>query len=445
MNGDYITSSCAIFKSMTLKTINPQSINNKKIIVRVDYNVPLEKNSSGELEVGEDRRIRDSLPTIKLLLDQGAQQIILMSHLGRPGGEVKPELSLQPVAKYLSQLLEKEKIGNFEVPLVENYDQVTDQPIILLENLRFNPGEKKNDTEFAQQLADLADIYINDAFSASHRAHASVSKISELLPSFAGLALTKEVEMLSKLMEKPKRPFVVIVGGAKISDKVTAIEHLAKIADTVLVGGGVANNFLKAEGFPVYNSYLEDKPADLSKKDQNFVDFAQHLLQDHQQENTLVDDFLPLPKIIYPIDVLTGHNFEDETPIYHQIIKDGSGKKDAANQPSEKQLQKEMFLDIGPKTIKLFESVIKQAGTIFWNGPMGVFENSEFSMGTKKIAKAISKSDGESILGGGDTIAAINHFQLAGKDKFDYVSAAGGASLEFLSGRELPGLKKLLK
>lgn len=398
--------------------------------------MPLKQNAAGEWEVRDDKRIKDSLATIELLQKSGARQIVLMSHLGRPEGKAVDKLSLDPIAKYLSQLLGQ------EVPLIKDYDQPgfklnNSTQVVLLENLRFSELEKKNDLGFAQKLAKLGDIYINDAFSASHRAHASVSKISELLPSYAGLALTKEVEMLSSLMENPQRPFVVVVGGAKISDKVSAIENLAQLADIVLVGGGVANNFLKADGFAVFKSYLEDSPADLSKKGQNFVEFAKNLLQTHQQEHTLLNDYLPLPKIIYPVDVMTGDSLDDQTPIYHQLLN-----LEPTTQEAQK-LKKEMFLDIGPKTIKLFKAVIKNAGTIFWNGPMGVFENDHFSQGTQEIAQSIASSKARSILGGGDTIAAIDKWHL--ENKFDYVSAAGGASLEFLSGKELPGLKNLIK
>ena len=293
----------------------------------------------------------------------------------------------------------------------------------LLENLRFYPGEKKNDLHFSKQLASLADIYVNEAFSASHRGHASVAAITKLLPSFAGLNFENEVKKLSQLMHEPKRPFVMIIGGKKIADKVGAIENLTKIADTVLVGGAAANNFLKAEGFDIANSYLGE----------NFVNFANKLLDENKQEASLLNDYLPIPKIIYPLDVIAATSPE-ATQVKTLNLLD----------PKNKDIADElMFLDIGPKTIELFSQIIKQAKTIFWNGPMGVFENPRFAQGTKKIAQAVASSKAYSVLGGGDTLSAINQFNLS--DKYDYMSAAGGAALEFLSGKSLPGLKPLEK
>lgn len=414
---------------MNLKSLKPQDVKNKKIIVRVDYNVPVKDGV-----IQSTRRIDISLETINFLLKNGVKQIILISHLGRPETANSYEETLKKnkklSLKIVLPLLEKEtkeSIGFYQSL------EIGDEKIILLENLRFWKGEKKDDNHLAKNLAQLADIYINDAFSTSHRAHASVSAISYLLPAYAGFSLKHEVEMLSKLTKNPKKPFVMIIGGAKISDKVSAIENLAKIADTVLVGGGVANNFLKADGFNIAKSYLQDVPADMKKKGKNFVEFANKILDTNQQEHTLIDDYIPLPKIIYPIDVMVAKNMNSTKSTEVNLLDCDGGKCYSSD---------DMFLDIGPRTIKLFSKVIENAKTIFWNGPMGVFENKTFSRGTKKIAHAVALSSAESILGGGDTISAIKKFKFD-DDDFTYISSAGGASLEFLSGNELPGLINL--
>ncbi len=396
-------------------------IAHKKVLLRVDFNVPLEKKN-GEWTVSDDTRIQAALETINFLLKHQAR-VILLSHLGRPDGKVNSDLSLAPVARHLSQLI------NQAVPLITHF-KTQDTPIQLLENLRFDVEEEKNNKEFAKRLADLGEVYINEAFSAAHRAHASVEGITHFLPSFAGFAFAQEVDHLSQLMNNPQRPFVMVIGGAKISDKVSAVAHLTEIADTVLVGGGVANNFLKADGFDVAQSYLEDKPVDNQKKTINFVKFADKLLDSNQQEHTLLNDYLPLPKIIYPIDVVAAKSKEANQTQVIDLTTQSDVEDDL------------MFLDIGPKTIKLFQAVIAQAHTIFWNGPMGVFEQKPFAKGTHQIAQSIAQSKANSVLGGGDTIAAIDKFEL--RDQFSYVSAAGGASLEFLSGKMLPGVKPLI-
>lgn len=415
---------------MNLKSLKNQTVKDRKVIVRVDYNVPIKDG-----KVKDTNRILASLETINYLLKNGAKQVILMSHLGRPKRTETYEQTLKDNENLsLSQIVpELENLLSEKVTFCQSLDLPEDK-IVLLENLRFHEGEKKDDLNFAKKLAKLADLYVNDAFSSSHRAHVSVSRLATLLPAFAGFSLSKEVEMLSKLTQDPKRPFVMIIGGAKISDKVSAIANLAKIADTVLVGGGVANNFLKAEGFDVAKSYLQDVPADLAKEGVDFVEFADKLLEDAQQEHTLIDNYIPLPKIIYPVDVMTAKSPDAKNAKEVNLLR-------CENQSCYE--ADDMFLDIGPRTIKLFSKVIMSAKTIFWNGPMGVFENEAFSIGTKKIATAISKSKAESILGGGDTISSIKQFDLEGK--FTYVSTAGGASLDFLSGKEMPGLKNLVE
>jgi 3-phosphoglycerate kinase len=419
---------------MKLKNLPSSKVAGKKFIVRVDYNVPV-KNG----EIQDSKRVEISTEMIKFLLENGAKQVFLMSHRGRPHVEESWEKTITTnkdlSLKIIIPILEKKLgIGVGFCSDLKSGCEASEEKVVLLENLRFDKGEKKNSKEFAQKLAKLADIYVNDAFSTSHRAHASFAAISELLPSYAGTSLINEVKMLSKLTQDPKKPFVIIVGGAKISDKVSAIENLAKIADTVLVGGGVANNFLKADGFNVAKSYLQDVPADVKKQGVDFVKFADKLLDTNQQEHTLIDDFIPLPKIIYPIDVMVAKNPEaKKSKVVNLMDCEGENCHD----------KDDMFLDIGPKTIKLFSKVLSGAKTIFWNGPMGVFENEVFAGGTKKIAQAVAKSGAQSILGGGETISAVKKFGL--RDEYTYVSTSGGASLEFLSGKELPGLKNILE
>lgn len=414
---------------MKLKTISQKATDDKRVLVRVDYNVPL-KETNGSWQVANDSKLRATLPTIKLLLEAKAKQIILCSHLGRPKGKPAEKLSLKPVAKKLGELLKENNLTQV-VDFAPSPSEISpESKLLLLENLRFDPGEKKNDPVFAKKLSGLADIYVNDAFSASHRQHASIVGIAKYLPSFAGLTLVEELQSLQRLLESPKRPFVVMVGGAKISDKLSAIEHLSKIADTILVGGGIANNFLKAEHFEVYHSYLEDAPADLNKEGMDFVKLADKLLDENRQQSTMLGNY-PLPKILYPLDVLVASSPESKSSKTLNLLR-----------TEQKKLGEEsMFLDIGPKTIALYSEVIKKAKTVFWNGPMGVFENPEFENGTKKLAKVLSESKAFSVLGGGDTIRAIEHFSL--RDDFSYVSNAGGAALEFLSGKMLPGLEPL--
>lgn len=354
-----------------------------------------------------------------------------MSHLGRPDGKVVPSLSLKPVSTALSRILNqpiklaKSVVGDQVTKLVKN---LKPKEILMLENNRFEPGETKNDPSLSKKLADLGDIFINDGFSLSHRAHASVVGITKHLPSYAGLTLEKEVSMLSKLTINPKSPFVAIVGGAKISDKINAIKNLSQIADAVLVGGGVANNFLKAEGVDIYSSYMQDVVADEKKRGVDYVKFAKNLINQTKKDKVLLNGFIPIPKIVYPIDVIAADGPEKITSIHQvQLVNNHLDEKQTA-----------MYLDIGPKTQKLFSEIISQAETIFWNGPMGMFENPHFEKGTKTIAQSVASSKATSVLGGGDTISAIKKFNLT--DKYDYVSASGGASLEFLGGKKLPGI-----
>ncbi len=408
-----------------LRTVTKKDVAGKRVLVRVDFNVPLEK-SGKTIEVRDDRRLRAALPTIKLLQESGAT-IILISHLGRPKGAVVPELSLEPIATYLREKLD------LSVTFSTNYDNPPNDNIVLLENLRFYSEETANDKSFAKKLAGLADIYINEAFSSAHRKHASVVGVAELLPSFAGLALTEEVNTLTTLIHKPKRPLIVVLGGAKISDKVGALTNLARTADLVLIGGAIANNFLSAEGFEIYRSFVEEA----SKKDTgDYVELARQLIDEHKTEKVLKDNYIPLPKLLYPIDVIAAPSLDTTDA---EKLKTIDLSHDMEDKPEKTKLQ---YLDIGPKTRQLYSELLAGAGTIFWNGPMGVWENPLFATGTKAISRAITTSSATTVLGGGDTIAAAHHFHS--EQKFSYVSAAGGAALKFLGGEVLPGLKSLV-
>lgn len=412
---------------MHLNTISKDKIKNKKVLVRVDFNVPVEKKEHKTI-VKDDTRIKNALKTIQFLLQYDAQ-VILISHLGRPNGEFDLNYTLLPAAQRLSQLLDREILFT---TLNEALNDKLTHSVVMLENLRFYKGEKENDLQFAKKLASLADVYVNESFSTSHRSHASVEAITQLLPSYAGFALSEEANYLSQLIENPRRPFVVVVGGAKISDKVSAIKKLSQIADTVLVGGGVSNNFLKAEGFDIASSYMQDIPADEKKVGTDFVKFANKLLDQNRQEFSLLKNLYPIPKIVYPIDVIAAKSIDSHQTETINLLDPKN--KDVADEL--------MFLDIGPKTSQLFCQIIDQAKTIFFNGPMGVFERELFAHGTKKVAKAIANSGAKTIIGGGDTIRAIDELNL--EKKYSYISTAGGASLELLSGKMLPGLKPLL-
>lgn len=420
---------------MRLRVPSPKDVAGKTVLVRVDYNVPLEKSGSG-WSVSDDERLRVSLPTLNFLVEAGAK-IVLASHLGRPDGKRDLQYSLKPVAERLSQLLKRpvkmapDCIGKERASLIGS---LSSAEVMMLENLRFHSGEEKNDPDFAKELVKGVNILINEAFSTCHRKHASIVSTAKLRPSFAGFNCAKEVEMLSSLMMEPKRPFVMVVGGAKIADKVGAICHLAKIADAVLVGGGVANNFLKADGIEICNSYIQDDPVDAKQKGRSYVTVAEDLIRDTKNNKLLLHGYVPLPKIIYPVDVVAAPSLKSKKT---EVLTLVNGSLERAEK------EKLMYLDIGPKTRRLYREILLEAETIFWNGPMGVFEDTTFRAGTMEIARTVAKAGGTTILGGGDTIAAINLFKL--NDRYDYVSAAGGAALEFLSGHILPGIRPLLQ
>lgn len=422
---------------MKLRTLTSHAIQNKTVIVRVDYNTPLTRSSKGVPQVADATRITLSIPTIKYLREHNCK-IILISHLGRPKG-VDLGLSLEAAARYL------QKHHRFPVQFVpEIVGEKTKAAVaamlpgdvVVLENLRFDEREKKNHASFAKELADLADVYVNDAFSTAHRSHASTTGIADYLPAFAGLTLQKEVETLIELTENPKKPLVVVLGGAKISDKVGAAQNLTSLADIVLVGGAVANSFLKAEGLEIHKSFIEDASADLKKQNINYTQVAQELMNAHRTEKMLLNGYIPLPKIIYPVDVIAAPSLDTKKQSQVKIL---DLTKDMADTPNDEEL---LYLDIGPKTVHLYTEILKQAHTVFWNGPMGVWENPLFESGSKAIGKAIGKAP-NSIIGGGDTISCVHHFNL--EKNFTYISGAGGATLEFLGGEALPGLQPLLK
>lgn len=390
---------------MALKTLEQLDVNGKRVLVRVDFNVPL-----ADGEVTDDTRIRAALPTINCLLDDDAA-VILISHLGRPKGAPDPRYSLAPVAARLSALLGRE-VAFATDTVGESAQAVVGalQPgqVALLENLRFQPGEEQNEAAFARQLAGLADCYVNDAFGAAHRAHASTAAVADLLPSAAGLLMQAEIEALSGVLHNPERPFVVIIGGAKVSDKIAVIESLLTRADELLIGGGMANTFLMAQGHAVGTSLAERDLAGL----------AAELLQ-RAADNDV--------HILLPEDV---------------VVAAGLAAADAGRVTAVGDVgAAEAILDIGPRTVELYAERIARARTIIWNGPMGVFEQPPFNAGTLGVARAVAGAAGYSLVGGGDSVAAIEQAGLA--DGIDHISTGGGASLEFLEGKQLPGIAAL--
>lgn len=429
---------------MIIHTPKVSDIQDKKVIVRVDFNVPLKKGANGggsKFVVADDQRIRSALETILFLKEHGSK-IILISHLGRPDGKVATEFSLEPIAFYLHQNLGLEVdfasdcVGK---EVAKKANKLKSGDILLLENLRFHSEEEGNNEVFAKKIiSDTgAEVFINEAFSASHRAHASIVGLAKLLPSFAGFDLSAEIKILNKILEKAARPFVVVLGGAKIDDKVSAVKNLSRLADLVLVGGGIANAFLKASGIEVHKSFM-------GKDATTNVKIAKEILDEHQAERTLVSDEdqkqgLPLPKVVMPIDVLAAKNqdiVDEKDVVYMELLKD---VKD-----SEKDLDLQ-YLDIGKETISLYKYLLSKAKTIFFNGPMGVFENPLFAKGSRNIAKSIANNTTDfgatTVCGGGETNAVINACGL--RDRFTHVSTAGGAALEFLGGEKLPGVEIL--
>jgi phosphoglycerate kinase len=385
------------------RNIQDMDVSNKRVLVRVDFNVPLDEQN----QITDDRRITEALPTINYLVQNNAK-VILMSHFGRPKGKFNEKYSLKPVADRLKSLVAAKVTLAADVIGDKVEEAVTSlQPgeILLLENVRFYEQEEKNDPEFAKSLAKLGDIYINDAFGTSHRAHASTAGVANYLPSAIGFLVKKEIDIMGKALVKPDRPFVAILGGAKVSDKIGVIENLLSKVDTLLIGGGMAFTFYKAMGYEIGKSILEaDK-----------VDLAAEILKKAKQMNV---------SLLLPVDIVVAPEFNKDAP--HKTV-------DAHKIPAD-----QMGLDIGEKSQMQFAEVIEAAKTVVWNGPMGVFEMPNFAKGTFALAEAMSKCEGTTIVGGGDSAAAVELLGFA--DKITHISTGGGASLEFLEGKVLPGI-----
>ena len=392
----------------TIEDLKDSQLEGRRVLVRVDFNVPLNE----ELEITDNTRIKAALPTIKYLISHQAK-VILMSHLDRPKGKVVEKLRLDPVARRLSELL-KQDIKKVNDCIGEETEKVVANmkkgEVVLLENLRFYPEEEKNDCEFSKKLANLADVFINDAFGTAHRAHASTVGVAELLPSYAGFLMAREIEVLSNLMENPERPFVVILGGAKISGKIEVVQNLLNIADKILIAGGMSYTCLAALGYDVNNLLLEEYDLEIVKK----------MLKKAEKKGN---------KILLPVDLVITKEVSEkaESKIFEidNIPKDGTG------------------VDLGDKSLIKFEKEIKKAKTVFWNGPVGIFEIEKYAKGTNRIAKILADMQGKAvtIIGGGDSIAAIDKAGLT--EKMTHISTGGGASLEFLGGEKLPGIEVL--
>ena len=387
---------------MEKKTIEDLDVLNKKVLVRVDFNVPL-KNGV----ISDDTRIKEALPTINYLLNKGAA-VILMSHLGRPDGKPVPEFSLKPVYERVCELMPNRKVYFSSDVVGENAKNLAKNlksgEVLLLENLRYDAGEEENDKDFAEKLAALGDIYVNDAFGTAHRKHASTYGVAKLLPNAIGFLIEKELKMICGNIDNPKRPFVAILGGAKVADKLGLINTLIDKADTVVVGGGMAFTFLKAMGKNIGNSLVDDEQLEMCKQ----------ALEKAKQKGV---------EVLLPVDVVVASDINAKDGEYLKEIDVPKGK---------------MGLDIGKKTIKLFAKTIKKAKTIVWNGPMGVFENPVFATGTYKVAKAVAKSHAISIVGGGDSASAITHMGF--EKKITHISTGGGASMKLLEGKVLPAV-----
>ncbi|MFC2015989.1 phosphoglycerate kinase [Chloroflexota bacterium] len=396
---------------MNKKTIRDVDVQGKRVFVRVDFNVPLtaSEDAASHRIVADDTRIRAALPTITYLLDHGAT-LILASHLGRPKGQMVESLKVDPVAQRLSELLAcpVTKLDDCVGTQVEAAVEAAEPGhVLLLENTRFHPEEKANDRDFAGQLAALADLYVNDAFGSAHRAHASTEGIAHFLPAVAGLLMEKELEFLGNALAEPRRPFVAILGGAKISDKIGVIENLLEQADAILIGGGMANTFLKADGYDVADSLVEDSA----------LETARALIERAGTKLTL------------PVDVTVADRFEADA--FSQVVT-------VAGVPPGWRI-----LDIGPRTLEMFHERLTGAQTVVWNGPMGVFEFPKFAQGTEAVARMLAAlPDATTIIGGGDSAAAVKRTGLAAE--MSHISTGGGASLEFLEGKALPGVGALL-
>lgn len=392
---------------MAKKTIEDINVTGKKVLVRVDFNVPLTEDG----QVSDDKRIVAALPTIRYLLDHKAK-VVLCSHLGRPKGKVDPKYSLAPVAKRLAELLPDTKIRFAKDTIGESAKaaiaEMQEGEIVLLENVRFYKEETDNDPAFAKQLASLAEIYVSDAFGTVHRAHASTAGVAAYLPAVAGFLIGKELGVMGAALEHPERPFVAILGGAKVADKIGVITNLLSKCDSLIIGGGMAYTFLKAKGYEIGDSLL----------DADSIDLAKSLMQQAADKGV---------NLLLPVDNVVADRFDAEAD--HKVVK--SSEIPAGWQG----------MDIGPETVKLFSETIVNAKTVIWNGPMGVFEFPAFAEGTKKVAEACAACKGTTIIGGGDSASAVRKLGFA--DKMTHISTGGGASLEFLEGKVLPGVAVL--
>ncbi|GAA0446378.1 phosphoglycerate kinase [Lentibacillus halophilus] len=390
---------------MNKKTLYDLDVEGKNVFCRVDFNVPM---SDGE--VTDDTRIKAALPTINFLSDKGAV-VILASHLGRPKGDVSDELRLDPVAERLSNLIGKNVVKTDAVygqEVNEAISQVGNGEIILIENVRFEPGEEKNDPELIDAFAAMADVYVNDAFGAAHRAHASTTGVAEKLPAAAGFLMDKELDVLGKALENPDRPFTAIIGGAKVKDKINVIDHLLDKVDNLIIGGGLAYTFVKAQGYDIGNSLLEEDKLDL----------AREFMQKAEEKGV---------RFVIPEDAVVADDFSETAHTKEVAITHIPDDWEA--------------LDIGPATSRTYDDIIKESALVIWNGPMGVFEYDAFAGGTKAVAESLARTEGYTVIGGGDSAAAVEKFGFA--DDMDHISTGGGASLEFMEGRVLPGVQAL--
>jgi phosphoglycerate kinase len=386
------------------KTIRDIDWAGKKAVVRCDFNVPLDGDT-----ITDDIRIRAALPSIEYLLEHGAA-VVLMSHLGRPKGEPKPEFSLAPVAKRLAELTGKEvKFVPSDVVVDDNVKAAAKDlkagEMLLIENVRYKAGETKNDPEFAKELSELGDIFVQDAFGSAHRAHSSTAGIADYIPAVSGFLIEKELKFLGEAVNNPKRPFAAIMGGAKVKDKIPVITNLLDKVDILIIGGGMAYTFFKSQGYSIGKSLLDEEGLEL----------AGEILKKAAEKGV---------KFMLPVDVVAADEFSNDSPY---------GVYDVDEIPDDK-----MGLDIGPATIKLYTDTLKTVKTVVWNGPMGVFEMDNFAVGTKAIADCLAEIDATTVIGGGDSAAAVAKFGVA--DKMTHISTGGGASLEFLEGKELPGI-----
>lgn len=389
------------------KTVRDIEVRGKRVLVRCDFNVPMQDG-----KITDDIRITSALPTIQYLLDHGAK-VILMSHMGRPKGEAKMEYTLKPVADRLAELLDRDVIF-ISVPevvnrqIVETANGLQEGQVMLLENVRFRKEETKNEAVFSKELAQLGEIFVNDAFGTAHRAHCSTAGVADYLPAVSGFLIEKEVKFLGDALENPQRPFVAIMGGAKVGDKIPVIENLLKKVDTLIIGGGMSYTFFKSMGLEIGTSILDEES----------VELAGELMKKAESAGV---------KMLLPIDVVCAKEFDNNS---EKIVCDRE------NIPADR-----MGMDIGPKTAQLIREELLQAKTVVWNGPMGVFEMPNFAEGTKQVAESLAESDAVSIIGGGDSAAAVQQFGYG--DKMTHISTGGGASLEFLEGKVLPGIAVL--